>query len=254
MLMTRAIIIDDEEISLQALGEKIRSHCPEIEVLKLFSKPEQALQEMNELKPALVFLDIEMPKMNGFTFLRNCGTIDFEVIFTTAYSEYAIEALRVSALDFLQKPIDVTELVASMERLQERQKNKASCHRVIEQQVQLFMQHQQGSAGTGKIALPVMNGLKFVDINNVIKVRGDNVYSVFYLVDGKKEVASLTLKETEVLLGRYNFFRVHKSFIVNLNYIVSYVKGEGGVVVMSDGSEVEISRRNKLDFLRKMTS
>jgi len=252
--MTRAIIIDDEEISLQALGEKIRGHCPEVLVVKLFSKPEQDLQEMNELKPDLVFLDIEMPKMNGFTFLRDCGTIDFEVIFTTAYSEYAIEALRISALDFLQKPIDVGELKASMGRLQQRQKNKASYHRFIEQQVQLFAQHHQEPAGTGKIAVPVINGLKFVDVNKVIKVRGDNVYSVFYLVDGKKEVASLTLKETEVLLGRYNFFRVHKSFIVNLNYIVSYIKGEGGIVVMSDGSEVEVSRRNKTDFLKKMTS
>jgi two-component system LytT family response regulator len=252
--MIRAIIIDDEDISLQALGEKIRSHCPEIEVVKLFSKPEQALQEMKELKPDLVFLDIEMPKINGFTFLRDCGSIDFELIFTTAYSEYAIEALRVSALDFLQKPIDVGELKASMERLKERQKNKVSYHRFIEQQVQLFIQHHQEPAGTGKIAVPVMSGLKFVDVNKVIKVRGDNVYSVIYLVDGTKEVASLTLKETEVLLERYNFFRVHKSFIVNVNHIVSYIKGEGGIVVMSDGSEVEVSRRNKTDFLKKMTS
>ena len=251
--MIRAIIIDDEEISLHALGEKIRVHCPDLEVLKLFSKPEQALKEIDELNPALVFLDIEMPKMNGFSFLRHCGAINFEVVFTTAYSEYAIEALRASALDFLQKPIDVKELVAAMVRLQERLKNKASYHHLIEQQVQLFLQHQQGPATTGKIALPVMNGLKFIDVDDVIKVRGDNVYSVFYLVDGKKEVASLTLKETEALLERYNFFRVHKSFIVNLNYMVSYIKGEGGVVVMSDGSEVEVSRRNKSDFLKKIS-
>jgi two-component system, LytTR family, response regulator len=254
MNMTRAIIIDDEEISLRALGEKVRSHCPDIEVLKLFSKPEEALKEIDELKPGLVFLDIEMPKMNGFTFLRHCGTIDFEVIFTTAYSEYAIEALRVSALDFLQKPIDVKELITAVERLEGRLRNKTTYHRFIEQQVQLFLQHQQSPASTGKIALPVMNGLKFIDVHDVIKVRGDNVYSVFYLVDGKKEVASLTLKETEALLARYNFFRVHKSFIVNLAYIVSYIKGEGGVVVMSDGSEVEISRRNKADFLKKMST
>lgn len=252
--MTRAIIIDDEEISLRALGEKIRGHCPDIEVLKLFSKPEQALKEIGELKPGLVFLDIEMPKMNGFSFLRDCGSIDFEVIFTTAYSEYAIEALRSSALDFLQKPIDVKELIAATQRLNERLKNKASYHRIIEQQVQSFLQHQQAPMATGKIALPVVNGLKFIDISEVIKVRGDNVYSIFYLVGGKKEVASMTLKETEALLEKYNFFRVHKSFIVNLSYIVSYIKGEGGVVVMSDGSEVEISRRNKADFLKKISS
>ncbi len=251
--MIYAIIIDDEEISLRALGEKIKKHCPDVEVLKLFSKPQEALKEMQDLKPDVVFLDIEMPKMNGFSFLKNCSPVNFEVIFTTAYSEYAIEALRISAFDFLRKPIDSNELIAAVERLKERLKNKNLHHGYVEQQMQLFFQYQQLSAASGKIALPVINGLEFISVNDVIKIRGENVYSVFFLVDGKKIIVSLTLKETEAMLNKFGFFRVHKSYIVNLKYIVRYIKGEGGLVVMTDGSEVEVSRRNKSDFLKKIS-
>src|SRR5260370_39467157 len=139
--MIQAVIIDDEQISLKALGEKIRVHCPELKVLKLFVKAEDALQEMGELKPDVVFLDIEMPKMNGFTFLKQLHPVDFEVIFTTAYSEFAIEALRISALDFLPKPIDPKELVAAVVRLKERLKNKAFQRGTLEQQIQLVLQY-----------------------------------------------------------------------------------------------------------------
>src|SRR5450755_4436694 len=140
--MIRAIIIDDEQISLKALGEKIRIHCPAIEVVGLFGRPEDAIREIEELKPDVVFLDIEMPKMNGFTFLKNCQPFNFEVIFTTAYSEYAIEALRISALDFLTKPIDTKELIAAAERLKGRLENKAFQHMSLDQQIQLFLQYQ----------------------------------------------------------------------------------------------------------------
>ncbi|HVM89469.1 MAG TPA: LytTR family DNA-binding domain-containing protein [Puia sp.] len=250
--MIRAIIIDDEEISLKALGEKVKANCNDVEVLKLYIKPEEALKEIDELKPDIVFLDIEMPKMNGFIFLKNCNCPEFEVIFTTAYSEYAIDALRISALDFLLKPINITELIAAVTRLKEKLKNKKNYQGMLEQQIQLFQHYQQPFAHIDKIALPVMNGLEFINAGDVIKVRGENVYSVFFLADGKKMVASVTLKEAEAMLQRFGFFRVHKSFIINLKYITRYIKGEGGIVVLSDGSEVEVSRRNKADFLKKI--
>src|SRR5258708_5233849 len=179
--MINAIIIDDEEISLKALCGKINTHCPDIQVLKLFNKPEQALSELEELKPDVVFLYIVMPKMNGFTFLKNCGKVDFQVIFTTAYSEYAIHALRISALDFLLKPIDVKELIEAISRLKEKMKSTSSIHDVVEQQIQLFFQHQNQSVQTGKIALPAVNGLEFIDVDEIIRVQGENVYSVFCL-------------------------------------------------------------------------
>ncbi len=252
--MLNAIIIDDEELSLKALGAKINAHCPDIRVLKLFTRPEQALKEMEELRPEVVFLDIEMPRMNGFAFLKQCQPANFQVIFTTAYSEYAIHALRISALDFLLKPIDVKELIEAAGRLKEKIKNSQGINTGLEQQIQLFYQYQNQSLQSGKVALPVVNGLEFVEVNDIIKVQGENVYSTFYLQRGKKIVASITLRETDIMLNRFGFFRVHKSFIINLRYIARYIKGEGGVVVLTDGSEVEVSRRNKADFLKRISS
>jgi two-component system, LytTR family, response regulator len=251
--MIQAVILDDEEIALQALEEKVRKYCPDIQVLKIFSNPATALGEMNQLRPDIIFLDIEMPRMNGFSFLKKIGRLDFEVIFTTAYSQYAIEALRLSALDFLLKPIDPKDLVNAISRLKERLKNRRKADGQFEEQMQLYLHYQQPAVQIGKIALPVMNGLEFIDVSEVIRVRGENVYSVFYLSGGKTFVACLTLKETDAMLNRAGFYRVHKSFIINLKHIVRYIKGEGGVVVMSDGAEVEISRRNKADFLKIIT-
>jgi two-component system, LytTR family, response regulator len=250
--MIHAVIIDDEEISLKGLGEKIKKYCPDVKVLKLFSKAAEAVKEIKELKPDVVFLDIEMPKMNGFTFLKNCSPVNFEVIFTTAYSEYAIEALRISALDFLLKPIDAKELVAAVQRLEEKLKNSNSAHGTLEKQMQLFLQYQHSANEPGKIALPVLNGLEFIETSAIIKVQAENVYAVFYLANGKKMIVSRTLKDVERMLGHRNFMRVHKSFIINLDYIKHYTKGEGGTVTLSDGSEVEVSRRSKHDFLARI--
>jgi len=251
--MIRAVIIDDEEIALKGLAEKINQYCPGIEVVKLFSKAAEAVREIKQLNPDVVFLDIEMPKMNGFNFLNHCSPVNFEVIFTTAYSQYAIEALRISALDFLLKPIDPKELVAAVERLETKRSLQNTPRQSLEQQMQLFLQQQQGSVNPKKIALPVLNGLEFIDITAVIKVEAENVYSVFYLADGRKLVVSRTLKETDKMLGRWNFMRVHKSFIINLDYITQYIKGEGGTVILSDGSEVEVSRRSKHEFLERIS-
>jgi two-component system, LytTR family, response regulator len=190
--------------------------------------------------------------MNGFIFLKNCSPVNFEVIFTTAYSEYAIEALRISALDFLLKPIDAKELVAAVQRLEEKLRNTNAAHGTLEQQMQLFLQYQHSAKESSKIALPVLNGLEFVDTSTIIKVEAENVYSVFHLTNDKKMVVSRTLKEVEKMLSHWNFMRVHKSFIINLNYITHYTKGEGGSVTLSDGSEVEVSRRSKHEFLSRI--
>ncbi len=250
--MIKAIIIDDEEISLNALGEKIRVNCPGVAVLKLFSKAQEAVDQMQDLQPDVVFLDIEMPKMNGFSFLENCQPINFEVIFTTAYSEYAIEALRISALDFLLKPIDSKELIKAVERLENKMKLKTTKDNQLAQQIQLYLQHFQSANNLSKIALPVLNGFEFVDASSIIKVEGENVYSIFHFTNERKMLVSRTLKEVEKMLGPWNFMRVHKSFIINLNSITHYSKGEGGTVTLSDGSEVEISRRSKQDFLARI--
>jgi two-component system, LytTR family, response regulator len=249
--MIHAVIIDDEEISLKSLEAKIRTHCPDIKVIKAFSRPEDALQEIGDLNPDLLFLDIEMPRLNGFGLLRALSPVNFEVIFTTAYSQYAIEALRVCALDFLTKPIDAQELQAAVERLKEKIRNRQHSLESLQQQLQLLLQYARPDAPLEKIAIPVMNGLEFVDVNRILKVRAENVYSVFYFSDGRSMTASITLKEVEAMLQRSHFFRVHKSHIVNLKFITQYTKGEGGTIRLSDGSEVEVSRRNKAGFLER---
>ena len=250
--MIKAVIIDDEEISLKGLGEKIKAFCPEVTVMKLFSKATEAVKEMRELKPDVIFLDIEMPKMNGFTFLKNFSPVKFEVIFTTAYSAYAIDALRISALDFLLKPIDPKELVSAVKRLDEKLKNKDLEKNTLEQQIQLYHQFQYSTQQSDKIALPVLNGLEFIDAPSIIKVEAENAYSVFYLSGNRKMVISKNLKEVEKMLASWNFMRVHKSVIINLNFITHYIKGEGGTIILSDGSEVEVSRRSKQEFLARI--
>jgi two-component system LytT family response regulator len=248
--MIKAVIVDDEKISLNALASKLQTLCPDIAVLQLYDNPKKAQQEIPSLRPDVLFLDIEMPNVNGFTLLKNIAPVNFEVIFTTAYSEYAIAALRISALDFLLKPIDANELVNAVKRLDEKLKRHSENR--LEEQLQLFFQYQKQPGQLDKIALPVLNGLEFIEVNDIIKVQGENVYSIFFLVDGRKIVVSRTLKETEQLLSRWSFMRVHKSYIINLHYIKRYTKGEGGVVELSDGSEVEVSRRSKNEFLKRI--
>ncbi|MDP4265104.1 MAG: LytTR family DNA-binding domain-containing protein [Bacteroidota bacterium] len=250
--MINAVIVDDEQISLNALAAKIKDLCPGLNVLKLFDNPKKAQEEIPLLRPDVVFLDIEMPNINGFTLLKNIGPLNFEVIFTTAYSEYAIAALRISALDFLLKPIDPAELVTAVDKLQEKLQIKAGHSATLEKQLSLFFEYQKQPAQLNKIALPVLNGLELIDSSTIIKVEGENVYSVFYLSGGRKIVVSRTLKEVDKMLSRWNFMRVHKSFIINLNYITRYVKGEGGTVILSDGSEVEVSRRSRNEFLARI--
>jgi len=250
--MIRAVIIDDEEISLTGLSEKIKKYCPGVQVVQLFSKAAEALKEIKEIKPDVVFLDIEMPKMNGFNFLHQCAPVNFEVIFTTAYSQYAIEALRISALDFLLKPVDPKELTAAVNKLEIKLLNRQPQQLAFEQQLQLLLQSVNTGTTAKRIALPVINGLAFIETADIIKVEAENVYSVFHLLNNRKIVVSRTLKEADKMLSRWNFMRVHKSFIINLDCITQYIKGEGGMVILSDGSEVEVSRRSKHEFLERI--
>jgi len=246
----KAVLIDDEELAITALRDKLTEYCKEIEVIKTFSNPPEALKQLGSLDADVIFLDIEMPRMNGFTFLQKLETINFEVIFTTAYSQYAIQALRISALDFLLKPVDVNDLTEAVKRLKERIRQRKPNH-TLEDQLQVLLDYQQkGAQSLGLIALPARDGLEFIDVNEIIKIESDSVYSILYLVNNKKMVITRTLKEMEEMLSQHQFFRVHKSYIINLRFIRKYVRGEGGTVLMADGSSVEVSRRSKQDFLK----
>jgi len=207
------------------------------------------LQAIPEHHPQIVFLDIEMPGMNGFEMLEKLPAIDFEIIFTTSYDQYAIKAIRFSALDYLLKPIDREELQKAVQKVIERS------HHPFPQQLEILLQkiHQPISSAQ-KIALPSMEGLQMIDVNSIISCASDSNYTIFFIRNKKKIVVSRTLKEIEEMLEEYPFLRVHNSYLINLNEIDKYIKGEGGYLVMSDGSNIDVSRSKKETLLNKLRS
>ncbi|GAB3889577.1 LytR/AlgR family response regulator transcription factor [Spirosoma agri] len=246
MMKLSAILVDDERASLDALRVKIQKVAPDIAILQTFQHPSDAVASMAHYKPDVVFLDIDMPGMDGFSMLRELGTTDFEVIFCTAYGQYAIDALRMSALDFLLKPIHEGELQQAIERLQQKRKHRETSS------INTARPTPSPHALFNKIAVSSLRGLMFVPIQDIIRLEADSNYTTFYLIDGRKIVATKTLKDFADILEPLSFARVHRSSLINLQHLSEYIRGEGGTVVMSDGSEVEVSRREKQYFFERI--
>ncbi|MEP7375851.1 MAG: LytTR family DNA-binding domain-containing protein [Chitinophagaceae bacterium] len=245
--MIKAIIIDDEPYSCESLVTLLERYCPGVKVADICYSGEDALIAIKELQPQIVFLDIEMPRMNGFELLEKIPELNFEIIFTTSYDQYAIKAIRFSALDYLLKPVDREELQRAVQKVVER------LHHPLPQQLEILLQklHQPVSA-IQKIALPTMEGLHMVPVNNIISCASDSNYTVLLLKNKQKLIISRTLKEIEEMLEEYSFLRVHHSYIVNLNEVNKYIKGEGGYLIMSDDSSVDVSRSRKEMLLKKL--
>jgi two-component system LytT family response regulator len=185
--------------------------------------------------------------MNGFDMLQKIGPVDFEIIFTTSFDQYALKAIRFSALDYLLKPIDKEDLQAAVQKVVQR------IQKPITQQLQLLMQKlQQPANPVNKIALPTLGGLQMVEINSILYCESESNYTTFYLKDKQKIVVSRTLKEMEELLSEYSFARVHNSFLVNLAEVEKYIKGEGGYLILSEGSTINVSASRKRLLLAKL--
>lgn len=245
--MINAVIVDDEPYCCEALSILLNRYCPQVEVRGSYHSAMDALGAIREKKPQLLFLDIEMPRMNGFELLEKIRDLSFELIFTTSYDQYAIKAIRFSALDYLLKPIDREELVRSVQKVEQRLKSP------LPQQIDLLFQKLQSPTQLfSKIAIPTMEGLQMVAVDNIIHCTSDSNYTILMLKDQQRVIASRTLKEIEELLEDYSFIRVHHSNVVNLNEICKYIKGEGGYLVMSDGSSVNVSRSRKEGLLKKL--
>jgi len=250
--MLKVILVDDEQPCLAALEERLKMLELDVRMLKSCNSGRDAIEAIETLHPDAVFLDISMPQMDAFTMLQQIDPVDFEIIFTTAHDEYAIKAIRMSAFDFLLKPISMDDLRACVTRLHEKI-NQRKLQSDKEQQVNNFLQlFKNPSATEAKITLPTQNGLLFIPIKDIVRAESESNYTFFHLSNGKKQVVSKTMKEFEDILCSYNFFRVHKSHIVNLNYVSRYIKGDGGILVLSDGTEVEVSPRKKADLLQKL--
>lgn len=239
--MLKAVILDDEVRGSKLLGHKLGSFEDELMVVGIFNEPAKALDAIHGLCPDVLFLDVEMPGMNGFQFLECLGSFDFEVIFTTAYDSYTLEALRLSAVDYLMKPVDEEDLQAAIARLRKRVELKA---------IQKNLKPEKTI--TNRLALPTAEGVYIIDKSNIMRVEAMSNYSVFLLTDNKKIMVSRTLKEYESVLNDECFIRINRSVIVNLAYVVKYRKGDGGTLEFSDGTEVEVSPQRKELLLQKL--
>lgn len=245
--MLRAILIDDEESSLSSLEQKIRNHCPEVSIIDTCNSAKAGLQSLESLHPDLLFLDIEMPIMNGFTLLQKLNYRSFQVIFVTAYDHYAIKAIKYSALDYLVKPVEVNELRTAVQRAS-RIKNDTP-NRRLELLVDNILNERRKYK---KIAINSPEGLRFIEIDTIKFLEASSNYTFLCLADEKKHLSSRSLKDFEEMLPADTFLRIHNSYIINKNYVERYIRGEGGTVVLEGNVMLDISKRRKADFLRSI--
>lgn len=236
------IIIDDELDSLELLQYKIREYCPELEVIAVTQSPEEGKFLIETLIPNVVFLDIEMPRMNGFRLLSELSPIQFEVIFTTAYSHYAVDAVRVSAFDYLTKPIAIQDLENCVNRL------VAKCSGIID----FKNQPNIAKSTKSRIVISTAESIEFLEISNILFLEASSNYTTIILANNKKLVVAKSLGEYELMLTKYNFFRTHQSFLINLSQVIRFVRDDGGSIFMSNGASIPISRRKKDDFIKHM--
>ncbi len=258
--MIRTILLDDEPQHSRMLQLKLLEMAEDVEIVGTFSDPEEALTIIPTLRPDVLFLDVEMPRLNGFQLLQKIGNPDFEVVFVTAFSEYAVRAIRFSALDFLTKPVDKEELTSALARLREKLARKTA-PAARREQLDLLLDWAQAAqrppdtsgqaAREQRIALPTAQDIRFVPISDIVRVESDNNYSTFFLANRERIIVSRTLKEYERLLEPQGFFRTSRSNLVNLACITRYKKAEGSVL-LTDGSEVEVATNKKEELLRRI--
>lgn len=240
----RTIIIDDEPDNVKLLAIQLNRHCPQVDVVGQFTDSTEGLRGVVSLQPALVFLDIEMPLMNGFQLLERVGAISFHVVFVTAYDQYAVRAFRFSALDYLLKPVDTVDLIATVKRAE-------TTARISPQQLDIMRQYYPVEASmvrptvATRIALPHASGLVFVETKQIIYGEADSNYTRFHLVGGEVYMIAKTLGDVQEVLETGDFVRVHRQYIVNLNHIQKLVKGEGTYLLMTNGATIPIARQQK---------
>ncbi|MDE3213453.1 MAG: response regulator transcription factor [Bacteroidota bacterium] len=241
----KAILVDDELSSLENLEQKILEFCPDIMISATARTPEAAISLILHHKPDVIFLDIEMPRMNAFRMLEELKDIRSAIIFTTAYNHYAIEAIRISAFDYLVKPINIEDLQRAVNRLMAQHKEH-----VKEKLNVLKKGLGQHRSQDDNIAIPTWEGMEFITIRDIVHIESSSNYSKVYLQNGTHIVVTRLLKDFEEMLVPYRFFRIHHSHVINLTQIKKYIRGEGGQVVMKNGDVIDVSRRRKEEFLK----
>jgi len=243
--MIRAIIVDDEIHCLETLAWEIEENCPDMTVIAQCKTAQQAIDAIRKENPDLVFMDIEMPLMNGFEVINRLSDMDFEVIFTTAYDEFALKAIKVNALDYLLKPIDADELVKATDKIRTHREG----HSTQDLLESLFESLRSKHPKFTSIALPTMEGLEFINLDEIINCESFSNYTKIFTASGDSLMISKTLKEVERQIRGHQFFRVHNSHLVNLTHIKKYIKGKRGYLVMDNGRQIPVARSKKEEFL-----
>ena len=241
----KAILIDDELPSLQNLEQKIIEFCPDINIIASTQKPEDAIQLIEHHHPDVIFLDIEMPRMNGFKMLEEIKEKDFDIVFTTAYNLYAIDAVRISAFDYLVKPVAVKDLQNCVARLFKDQSKQTP------EKLDVLRQNLSDSRSQNdKITISTNEGVEFIEINQIMRIESSSNYSKIYFKNGKSLLVTKLLKDFEEILLPYRFYRIHNSHLINLSYIKKYIRGDGGQVIMQNDEVIDVARRKKEEFLK----
>ena len=243
----KAVLIDDEFQSRNLLS-RLLANEPDIQVVGQASTVEEAFVTIRDLKPGLIFLDVMLIDATGFDLLKKFDQIDFEIIFTTAHDDYALKAFKFNALDYLLKPIDPDELAAAIQKAKAKwQANQFTSREHLEN---LYQAVRNPNGIHKKIAIPTSDGFILQPLDEIVFCQAEGNYTQFYLTDKRKILSSYTLKQYDAMLSDFHFYRAHKSFLINLDHVHQYKKGEGGTAMMSNGIEIEISRRNKEGFIQ----
>jgi len=240
----RVVIVDDEILQQKALSSLLQNFS-EFELIGTAASVEEAKQVIFETNPDLVFLDVMLPPLTSFDLLESLNQISFNIIFTTSYETYAIRAFRFSAIDYLIKPVALEELTAALEKFK---KHKESQEQLAN--IKNMLVNRTLSTANQKMALPTITGFTYLEIKNLVRCESDNTYTTLFTLDKRKITIAKPLREIELtLVGYNNFFRIHNSHIINLDFVIEYIKGEGGFAKMIDGTVIDVSRRRKDEFL-----
>jgi two-component system, LytTR family, response regulator len=249
--MLRAVIVEDEMHSRETLKNLLRDFCPRVEVCGAAGTIEEAVPMILSVEPDLLFLDIELQNGTGFDLLRRLPDMDFDVVFTTAFDQYAIQAIKFSSLDYLLKPIDIDELQESVAKALEKQNKEQN-----KSQLEVLMANLESRRpnAQNRICLATADGLEFLQVEDILYCEANGSYTNFHLRDARKIVVSKNLKEYENLLDEHPFMRVHNSFLINLREVQRFVRSEGGYILMKNNAQISISPKKRDEFLQRMAS
>jgi two-component system LytT family response regulator len=243
----RTVIIDDEPNAVDFINSIISEYCPDLEVAGKAHNITEGKRVIDENKPDLVFLDVEMPNGTGFDLLTSYPDKDFDVVFITAFNHYAIKAIKFSAVDYVLKPINITEFIDAVNRVIQKRKTQPQNN----DNFKVLMENLR-SGQPSRLAIPTADGMEYLNPKDIIRIEADRSYSWFYMTGNRKLLVSKHLKEFQDLLGDRYFFRSHNSFLINLKYVKKFVRKEGGYIEMLDGAQVPVSRSKKDLFLMHM--